>query len=277
MNIYALKEKMHHGTKEFPVEVYHPTGLMAYYHWHEECEFIYISSGSACIRIGVESFELKQGECAYVKPNALHSISTEDNVNFDFYAVVFHPALIFSDMDICKKYLSSKYVIKNCFSPMDEENNIIETIKSLCSTYENKAFAYELKVKSYLYFIFSYIFERGLFHEEDYCENKKTVDKLEKVIKYIHTNCRSQITLDDLARVSAYSVSHFTRFFKELTGKTPIEYINRQRIYYACEMLKETDLSILEISLECGFQNVGYFIKTFKKHTDYTPYKYKQI
>ena len=127
-----------------------------------------------------------------------------------------------------------------------------------------------------MYSIFSYIFENNLFHKDNSSESKKTIDRLEKVIKYIHANCLSYITIEELANVSGYSVSHFSHFFKELTGKTPIEYINRQRIYSACDMLKQTDLSVLEVSLECGFENVGHFIKTFKKHTDYTPYKYKQ-
>ena len=276
MNNNDLKEKAHHGTKEFPIEIYHTSGLTASYHWHEECEFIYITSGSACIRIGVDIFELKEGECAYVKANALHSISTEDNTSFGFYAVVFHPSLIFSDVDICNKYLSSMYDINHHFSSKDYENVLIEEIKSLCHTYENKPFAYELKIKSQLYLIFSHIFEFDLFHIKDNFEHKKATDKLEKVIKFIHFNCHSKLTVGELAQVSGYSVSHFTCFFKELTGKTPIEYINRQKIYYACEMLKETDLSVLEVSLACGFENVGHFINTFKKYTDWTPYKYKK-
>jgi AraC-like DNA-binding protein/mannose-6-phosphate isomerase-like protein (cupin superfamily) len=276
MNTYELKEKTHHGSKEFPIEVYKATGLMASYHWHDECEFIYITSGSACIHIGVDSFELKEGDCAYVKADALHSISTDDNDNFAFYAVVFHPSLIFSDIDICNKYLSSKYIIKDRFSPKDKEAIVIEAIELLCKTYENKPFAYELKIKSYLFFIFSHIFEYGLFQMEDFSENKRAVEKLEKVIKYIHANCLTHISISELAGICGYSVSHFTHFFKELTGKTPIDYINRQRIYYACDMLKQTNLSVLEVSLECGFEHVGYFIKTFKNYTEYTPYKYKQ-
>ncbi len=274
--LYELKEKVHHGTKDFPIEVYYATGLMASYHWHDECEFIYIESGSAIIRIGVESFELKEGECAFVKADTLHSISSEDHDSFCFYAVVFHPSLILSDFDICSKYLSSKYIINNHFSPKEVEDKVIEMIKLLCNTYNNKPFAYELKIKSYLYSIFSHIFEHNLFHKENFSENKKTVEKLEKVIRYIHSNCHSYITVEELANVSAYSVSHFSRFFKDLTGKTPIEYINRQRVYSACDRLKQTELSVLEVALESGFENVGHFIKTFKKYTDYTPYQYKQ-
>lgn len=276
MKNYDLKEKVHHGTIDFPIEVYHATGLMASYHWHEECEFIYITSGCACIRIGVNSFELKEGDCAYVSANALHSISTENHHNLGFYAIVFHPSLIFSEIDICNKYLSPKYTINNCYFQNVENSYIIDEIKQLCVTYENKLFAYEMKIKAYLYNIFTHIFECGLFHVEENMESKKTINKLEKVIKYIHTNCNSNIAVEQLAKVSGYSVSHFTRFFKELTGKSPIEYVNRQRIYHACDMLNKTNLSVLEISFACGFEHVGHFINIFKKHTGYTPQKYRK-
>lgn len=276
MIIYELKEKRNHGTKDFPVEVYHPTGLRMYYHWHEEHEFIYILSGNARIRIGTDLFELKEGECAYVKPGEMHSISTDDESSLDYYAVVFHPSFLTSELDICNKYLNSKYVIKSYFTSDTEEQKIIpEMVYQLCTSLIEKSFAYELKVKAYLFHIFAQIFEHELF-EIASCDNKKVVEKLGKVISYIHTNCRSYITVEELAKVSGYSASHFSRFFKELTGKTPIDYINRQRIYSACEMLKQTNLSIIEVSLECGFENVGYFIKTFKKYTDYTPQRYKQ-
>lgn len=271
-----LKENVRHGTKDFPIEVYHATGLMASYHWHDECEFIYIESGSSIIRIGAESFDLKEGECAFVKADTLHSISTENHDNFSFYAVVFHPSLIFSELDICSKYLSSKYIINNHFSPKSIEAEVIKKVKLLCDSYKGKSLGYELKIKSCLYSIFSHIFEHNLFNKGSSSEGNQVTDKLEKVIKYIHTNCHSYITVEELANVSGYSGSHFSRFFKALTGKTPIEYINRQRIYSACYKLKHTELSVLEVGLECGFDNVGYFIKTFKKYTDYTPYQYKQ-
>lgn len=275
-DLYELKEKVHHGTKDFPIEVYYATGLISSYHWHDECEFIYIESGNAIIRIGVESFELKKGECAFVKADTLHSISTKNQDNFCFYAVVFHPSLIFTDFDICSKYLSPKYIINSHFSSNPVEGKVIKMIKLLCNSYMNKSFAYELKIKSYLYSIFSHIFEHNLYHKESLSGNQKTVEKLEKVIKYIHANCHTYITVEELANVSGYSISHFSRFFKDLTGKTPIEYINRQRVYSACDKLKHTELSVLEVGLECGFENVGYFIKTFKKYTDFTPYQYKQ-
>jgi len=276
MKNVEFKEQRQHGIKEFPIEVYHSAGFMAPYHWHDEYEFLYLNAGSAYCRIDADLLELNQGECAFIKGGVLHSLFVEDKADFEFYAVVFHPALIFNEIDVCNKYISPEYAIKNKFSPVyDSERSVIEIIKLLMDVYEGKSFAYEIRIKSLLFDIFSIIFENGLFEIDMDTKNKKDTKNLKKVISYIHSNYRSHISVYDLAEECGYSVSHFTRFFKEITGKSPIEYINRYKIYLACGMLKSADISVLDVALECGFENVGYFIRTFKKYTGYTPYQFK--
>lgn len=274
---YGYKENTRHGAVEFPIELYHSRGLIAPYHWHDKCEFVYMNEGSVCCRIGAESFDLGQGQCAFVKGGALHSLTVEEQTDFDFHAVVFHPSLILSDMDICKRYFSDEYIIQNRFTPAnDKESEIIEAVKLLRDAFESKSLGYELRIKSYLLLIFSRIFEYGLYRTYVPARSKNLSEKLEKVVKYIHMNFHAGISVKDLADISGYSVSHFTRFFRELTGKTPIEYVIRLRIYNACDMLRHTDKSVLDISMDCGFENVGRFIKTFRKYMNITPYQYKK-
>ena len=64
--------------------------------------------------------------------------------------------------------------------------------------------------------------------------------------------------------------------FKEYTGKSISSYINDYRIYNAKQMLKNTEKSVLSIALECGFNEVSYFVKTFRLHTGLSPLKYKK-
>ena len=96
MNNEDIEEKSKHGTAGFPIEIYHPKGLMVPYHWHAEHEFLYMNSGKANCRAGSEVFELCAGECAYFTGGALHSLFTEDCEVIDFYAIVFNPSLLFS-------------------------------------------------------------------------------------------------------------------------------------------------------------------------------------
>lgn len=64
------------------------------------------------------------------------------------------------------------------------------------------------------------------------------------------------------------------RLFKETIGKTPIEYLNAYRINVACEQIKYLDKQITEVALDCGFTDLSYFTKVFKKYMGITPSEY---
>ena len=82
------------------------------------------------------------------------------------------------------------------------------------------------------------------------------------------------ITLDDLARAAGMNSKYFCRYFREMTHRTPIDYLNYYRIEQACFKLATTNDSIAEIGMSCGFNDESYFIKTFKKYKGVTPKKY---
>ena len=62
-----------------------------------------------------------------------------------------------------------------------------------------------------------------------------------------------------------------------MTGKPPIEYLNEYRIEKAVRKLRLTNLSITDIAFSCGFSDLSYFIKTFKKTKGVSPGKYRSI
>ena len=71
------------------------------------------------------------------------------------------------------------------------------------------------------------------------------------------------------------SETSFRRKFKETYGVSPIDYLLRIRTEQAEDFLLHSQLSIAEISLMCGFNDPGYFCRTFKKQTGVTPTKYR--
>ena len=100
-------------------------------------------------------------------------------------------------------------------------------------------------------------------------------DYLKKTIKEMDSRFRETLTLDQLAGFANISKFHFSREFKRYIGMTPNEYIIVTRISHAKEMLKYTDLTIEEITFDCGFHNVSHFINLFKVHEKITPLKYR--
>ena len=77
-----------------------------------------------------------------------------------------------------------------------------------------------------------------------------------------------------LARAAHASTAHFSRGFKRAFGETPHQYLRRRRIERAKELLRETELSVTEVSLEVGFRSLGSFSAAFREVVGESPVDY---
>lgn len=113
---------------------------------------------------------------------------------------------------------------------------------------------------------------------EDYI--KKRFEPANKRISTIHEyflgNYREEVNLTQLASMVNMAEGSLCRFFKEKAGCTPFEYLNRIKIDFACKFLLNEDLSITEVALESGFNNLSHFNKQFKRNIGMTPTEYKR-
>jgi AraC family transcriptional regulator len=100
--------------------------------------------------------------------------------------------------------------------------------------------------------------------------------RLAFIAKYIQDNLHEPLSIECLSRKACMSQSHFFRCFKAELGISPVDYINFERIKKAMIVLKDVRKSINQVCLECGFNNVSYFNKLFKRQTHLTPTEYRQ-
>ena len=98
---------------------------------------------------------------------------------------------------------------------------------------------------------------------------------VKKALDFIETHYAENISLEDMAESAGVSPKYFCRYFKEMSDKTPIEYLNYYRIERACEQLAINSVSVTDAALGNGFNDISYFIKTFKKQKGVTPRQYK--
>ena len=99
--------------------------------------------------------------------------------------------------------------------------------------------------------------------------------RIEKVCNYVNNHITDKIYLKDLADLVHMSESAFSHFFKRKTNINVIDYILSVRISKACVLLLNSSNTVLEISYECGFNNVSNFIRIFKKKKGMTPADYR--
>jgi AraC-like DNA-binding protein len=99
--------------------------------------------------------------------------------------------------------------------------------------------------------------------------------RLHYVLHYIHEHITDKIAVDTLSRKAYLSRNMFFKWFREQFGITPLEYINRERIKLAKQLLANPRNTITEVSLQCGFTDVNYFVRLFKKSEGITPGLYQ--
>lgn len=101
-------------------------------------------------------------------------------------------------------------------------------------------------------------------------------DRIHEVMAYVQTHFQNPIPLHTVAELTHLTVPAFCRFFKRTTQKTFNTYLQEYRIYRACHLLQGQELSISEISYQCGYQQPAYFNRQFKRITGQTPREYQR-
>ena len=99
--------------------------------------------------------------------------------------------------------------------------------------------------------------------------------KIDKIFKHINQNFQEHISLDEIADIVSMTVPAFCRYFKKVTGKTFTKLVNEYRVVHATKLLSESNMSIADISFECGFNNFSHFNKLFREFTGKSASKYR--
>ena len=102
-----------------------------------------------------------------------------------------------------------------------------------------------------------------------------TQSRMHYVLNYIKEHLTERIAVDALSRKAYLSRNIFFKWFREQFGITPLEYINRERFKMAKQLLGFSNSNIQQVSDRCGFTDVNYFIRVFKKTEGITPKTYQ--
>ena len=101
------------------------------------------------------------------------------------------------------------------------------------------------------------------------------ISQIRKVEDFVASNLGDEIAVEQLAGLVELSPSHFAHVFKESTGMTPLQFITRQRMDRAQQMLRETKNSIIEIGLEVGYTSPSHFAQVFRRTVGVPPSQYR--
>ncbi len=271
------------GTEDFPIAYFlvdenHPRYTMAA-HWHSEIEIIRIRKGEFYVTLNKKTYTAKQGDIIFVNSETVHQGKPVDCV---YECIVFHPEFLYSKALDCslfiEKFLEGECVIHDFFPYEDSEihsvlNSLFEII--LKGSHPARKF----RTVSAFYNFFAIVSEQNLLSNNvgypTISEDNRII-LLKKILFFLRQNYDKAISLEMLSNSVNRSSAYISCFFKNMTGKTPIEYLNEYRIEKACHKLRTTDMSVTDIAFSCGFSDLSYFIKIFKKKMGVSPGKYRK-
>ncbi|MGJ8677352.1 MAG: helix-turn-helix domain-containing protein [Akkermansiaceae bacterium] len=96
------------------------------------------------------------------------------------------------------------------------------------------------------------------------------------IVDYVRSNYRNKISMAEMAKLVNISVSKQERLFRKLFGLTPLMYLQKTRLNAACAMLRETEMDLAQIAINCGFNDQTNMTRAFRLELKITPLKYRR-
>lgn len=226
-------------------------------HLHSSFELIFVSEGEMTVTVDKNQHLLTPGNAVLIFPNQLHSLETK--VSSRHKLCIFSAKLV---QGFSSTYLT-KLPVSNLFTP---------TPFYLEQLFQAQHREEPLKAKGILYCLCAEFDGsagyRGRIGEKG--------DLLQRIFSFVENNYHSRCSLADLAAYTTYHPVYLSRFFKQYTGLSFTDHVNRYRINEAAYMLKNSGRKILDIALDCGFESLRSFNRNFKLIMGTTPKEYRQ-
>lgn len=257
-------------------------GKKALCHWHEDIEFIRILKGEMNYYINGRNVLLKEKDGIMVNARQLHYGYSVSQRNCTFICVLFHPSLLSANKPLYRKYVQP--VLENrrleylyLDSSHKEASLILSYLDQICALKDKGETGYELEIAGLLHLLWRNVFlpAQGCLPEE---EDPKASDiRLQKdMVSYIYQHFSEKITLEDIAASGGVCRSKCCRIFRHYLRQSPIDFMNTYRLEVSSYLLKNTDKTITQIAVDCGFNHLSYFSELFARHFKCTPREYRQ-
>ena len=248
-------------------------------HYHNEFELNFILNGRGVKRVvGDHAQEIEDIELVLVGSNIPHGWITH-NYKFDNekdriteVTIQFHNDLFEARFLQRNQLHFIKSLLEKSQKGISFSSETAFTLKDRILTLANKTgFDSVLELLSILHDLSTsrniQLLSNATFSDNTVSYNSR---RLEKVFEFLRKNYNKDITLADVSKLADMTEVSFSRFIKKRTGKTFIDSLNEIRLGYATRLLIDSSETIAEIAYKCGFNNISYFNRLFRKKKNLT-------
>ena len=288
MNILEYEntqETKAHGEPEFPFNIY-PCSIPLDFpavptHWHNDMEIIYVKKGAGQVLVDLVPYAVKAGDIVFVYPGQLHSIEQAEGACMEYENIIFQLGLLIgSGEDLCNRQFFAPLLHNRITLPVylppelpiyPEVNRCLNRLDALSGCKEAPR---ALGVKGQLFELF-YLLFRHFPNTTPTRRSSRSLDSMKLIVKHVETHYPEKLSIRDMADLCGFSCSHFMKFFKQHMGTPFTSYLNDYRLTMAARMLTASQDAVSAVAAECGFENLSYFNRLFRRKFGVTPTQYR--
>ncbi|MGP4060509.1 AraC family transcriptional regulator [Halobacillus sp. H74] len=223
-------------------------------HFHRAYELIIVNEGELLATVDKKKYSLHKNDSVFIFNNQIHEFKTINHSNITI--VIFSPELI-------------GHFFANVKGTIPENNVIhledVPDFHGLDSIYRQKSFLYDI--------CGTLVNQTNLTPVAD--SSKAQV--FHKILLYVDKYYCEDCTLKSVAKDLQYDYAYLSKLFVQMANISFTEYLTQYRISQACYLLKNSQKTIGEIAMRCGYNNLRSFNRNFKKVTAYSPREYRGI
>ena len=242
-------------------------------HWHQDVEMVYVLSGQAQIKIGNTIRICKAGDMAIVHSGEIHHVCGLDKSAL--YICMFDAGIVRN------LHFEMKYTCNFISAEEQEKHGILVTVHEILDEIyqENadKGIWNEVVINADLMRLYALLVRK--FERTDAGKNRNMVKvrHFQEALFYIEKEYANNITLADVAKAINYNSNYVSYLFVAYTGGNFKKYLDSFRVNKAIGLIRQSEDTFADISVQCGFSSIRTFNNVFRKVTGMTPSQLRQV
>lgn len=243
-------------------------------HNHNEIEIVLVCQGKTEVRINGKCFQAQTGDLVFVSPLEVHSLVADHGHPYYHRCICFDTSLI-GNREL-EEVLHSGELRLPQYVPQHHLHNryLVQKFEELYETVEQDGALMAMEIPAYTALLFAYILKNDLLTKNS--GRDKNSIFCSRVHRYITENYQLPITSNEAAEAMSFNQSYFCRVFRKNFNMTFSDYLNFYRVSASKKLMEEGKKTISYIASACGFDNVEYFSRCFKKYLGVSPRDYKK-
>lgn len=287
VSIELAADKSEKVTYDFPdYPFYIRKGILSNYpnftapnHWHDAIELIAVISGKMDYNVNGVIAHLSSGQGIIINSGQMHFGYSDQRFECEFICVLLHPMVLCStpsfEQDFVEPVISNTqtpyiYLSSECIW----QKNIYERIISI---YENRGRkTAPLQILSEFSAIWALLFENMPPDDKKNEHRNRELSVIKSMVQFVQKNYAEKIRLSDIAKSGAVGESKCYKLFLKFFSQSPNVYLTQYRLNKSMDLLRSTDMPVVEIALSVGFSGASYYSETFRKWMHKSPTEFRK-